>query len=109
MLQRPLAGAQQKNLSTTDNPSSCSKHEIFVTMPFGRCTFSTHLRSIKIQTSRHLRYLSKLGEKTMEHVEAIQEETSIEHQELSVADLDMTALYEWLDRPVTEDDYELNV
>ncbi len=45
----------------------------------------------------------------MEHVEAMNEETSIEHQELSVADLDMAALYEWLDRPVTEDDYELNV
>ncbi len=45
----------------------------------------------------------------MEHVEAIHEETSIEHQELSVAGLNMAVLYEWLDRPVTEDDYELNV
>ncbi len=40
----------------------------------------------------------------MEHVEATTEETSIEHQELSFAELDMTSLYEWLDRPITEDD-----
>ncbi len=44
----------------------------------------------------------------MEHAEAIIEQPDIEPQELSVAYLDMTALYEWLDRPVTEEDDDLN-
>lgn len=45
----------------------------------------------------------------MEHSEIILEEACSDKQELSVADLDITALYEWLDRPITEEDDELNV
>jgi len=45
----------------------------------------------------------------MEHSEIILEETCSDQHELSVADLDITALYEWLDRPITEEDDELNV
>jgi len=44
----------------------------------------------------------------MEHGEVIIEQPDIETQELSAAYLDMAALYEWLDRPVTEDDDDLN-
>ena len=40
----------------------------------------------------------------MEHVEMLAEAGKHEHHELSVADLDISALYEWLDRPVTEED-----
>ena len=45
----------------------------------------------------------------MEHVETIVDEIHAEHHELSVADLDITVLYEWLDRPITEEDDELNI
>jgi len=45
----------------------------------------------------------------MEHVEAMNEETNIEQQELSSANIDITALYEWLDRPISEDDCELSL
>ncbi|VAX08664.1 hypothetical protein MNBD_GAMMA25-888 [hydrothermal vent metagenome] len=53
-------------------------------------------------------------EKTMEHAEVINEEARIEHQELSVANLDINVLdintlYEWLDRPITDGDDELSV
>ncbi len=44
----------------------------------------------------------------MEHVEVIAEQTDTEPQELSAVCLDMTTLYEWLDRPVCEEDDELN-
>ncbi len=43
----------------------------------------------------------------MEHAEALNEETCREHQDLSTADLDITELYAWLDRPVSEDDYDI--
>ncbi len=45
----------------------------------------------------------------MEHGEIITEEVCREQHELSVADLDINALYEWLDRPITEEDDELSV
>lgn len=40
----------------------------------------------------------------MEHAEVITEQPGIESQELPTAYLDMATLYEWLDRPVTEDE-----
>ena len=45
----------------------------------------------------------------MEHAESIIDYSNIEHQELSVADLDMQALYEWLDRPISEDDTDSDI
>jgi len=71
-------------------------------MPFDRYTFSAHLHKLNLAYKAHA--LSEQLGATMEHVEAMTEETSIEHQELSFAELDMTSLYEWLDRPITEDD-----
>ncbi len=44
----------------------------------------------------------------MEHVEVIVEQAHIEPQELPATYLDMATLYEWLDRPVTEEDDDLN-
>lgn len=43
----------------------------------------------------------------MEDSEVIIEQSRLEPGELSAAYLDMTALYEWLDRPVTDEDDEL--
>ena len=44
----------------------------------------------------------------MEHVDIISEQTSIDPLKLSAAYLDMATLYEWLDRPVTEEDDDIN-
>ncbi len=77
-----------------------------MTMPFDRYTFSTHLHKLNLAYKTHA--LSKQWGATMEHVEAVTEEPGIEHQELSFAELDITSLYEWLDRPITEED-DLNV
>ncbi|VAX13468.1 hypothetical protein MNBD_GAMMA24-715 [hydrothermal vent metagenome] len=44
----------------------------------------------------------------MEHVDVIIEPPDIEPQELSAAYLDIAMLYEWLDRPVTEEDDDLS-
>ncbi len=44
----------------------------------------------------------------MEDLDVIIEQPRLEPRELSAAYLDMATLYEWLDRPVTDEDDELN-